>query len=142
MVLPEEIIIKILSFTDFDTINNFRKINQKFIDNNINYIFLKLCRVHPFLKYNKIKVDSFKDFENTWNMQQYEKQLGNYIFYIKLFDTRKKNLIYDLLINNVFNESILFHAVNNFDDKRIKKFKKLCLRNKNYFSNYLGSVYF
>ena len=39
MILPEEIIIKILSFTDFDTINNFRKINRKFIDNNINYIF-------------------------------------------------------------------------------------------------------
>ena len=26
----------------------------------------------------------------------------------------------------LFNESILFHAVNNFDDKRIKKFKRLC----------------
>ena len=69
-------------------------------------------------------------------MEQYEKQLGNYIFYIKLFDTRKKNLIYDLLINMFFDESILFHAVNNFDDKRIEKFKKLCIRNpnKNYFS--------
>ena len=52
MIFPEEIIIKIL-FTDFDTINNFRKINQNFIDNNINYIFLKLCIYHPFLKYNK-----------------------------------------------------------------------------------------
>lgn len=145
MVLPEEIIIKILSFTDFDTINNFRRINQNFIDNNINYIFLKLSKIHPFLKYEKKGISNFKDFENTWNMEQYEKKFETWIRYIKRFDTRKKNLIYDLLVNMVFDESILFHAVNNFDDKRIEKFKRLCKLNPNknsYFYNYLGSVDF
>jgi hypothetical protein len=126
MILPEEIIIKILSFTDLDTIKNFRKINKIIIDNNINFIFLKLCNTYPFLKYNKTEVNNFKDFENTWDMEQYEKQFDNYIFYIRHFDTRKKNIIYDLITNNLFHESILFHAVNNLDNKGIKKFKKLC----------------
>jgi hypothetical protein len=93
--------------------------------------------------YNKNKVSSFQDLENTWNMEQYENKFDTWIRYLKRFDTRQKNLIYDLLVNMVFDESILFHAVNNFDDNRIEKFKKLCIRNPNknsYFYNYLGSV--
>lgn len=140
MILPQEIIFKILSFTDLDTINNFRKINKNIIDDNINFIFLKLCKIYPFLKYNKEEVISFKDFENTWNMEQYENQFDNYIYYIKEFDTRKKNIIYDLITNNLFHENILFHAVNNLDNKGIKKFKKLCHSNQNnYFNNYIRS---
>ena len=143
MILPQEIIIKIISFTDLDTINNFRKINKDIIDNNINFIFLKLSNSYPFLKYNKNKVINFQDLENTWNMEQYEKIFDNYIFYVKLFDTRKKNIIYDLLTNNVFHENILFHAVNNLNDKSIKKFKKIFQTNKNdYFNNYIESFDF
>lgn len=145
IILPPEIIIKILAFTNLDTIKNFRKINKNLIDNNINFIFLKLCKTYPFLKYNKNKVSSFQDLENTWNMEQYENKFDTWIRYVKRFDTRQKNLIYDLLVNMVFDESILFHAVNNFDDNRIEKFKKLCIRNPNknsYFYNYLGSVDF
>jgi hypothetical protein len=143
MILPQEIIIKIISFTDLDTINNFRKINKDIIDNNINFIFLKLSNSYPFLKYNKNKVINFQDLENTWNMEQYEKIFDNYIFYVKLFDTRKKNIIYDLLTNNVFHENILFHAVNNLNDKSIKKFKNICQTNKNdYFNNYIESFDF
>jgi hypothetical protein len=143
IILPPEIIIKILAFTNLDTIKNFRKINNNLIDNNINYIFLKLCKIYPFLKYNKNKVSSYQDLENTWNMEQYENKFENWIRYVKRFDTRQKNLIYDLLVNMVFDESILFHAVNNFDDNRIEKFKKLCIRNptkKSYLYNYLGSI--
>jgi len=143
IILPPEIIIKILAFTNLDTIKNFRKINKNLIDNNINFIFLKLCKTYPFLKYNKNKVSSFQDLENTWNMEQYENKFDTWIRYVKRFDTRQKNLIYDLLVNMVFDESILFHAVNNFDDNRIEKFKKLCICNPNknsYFYNYLGSV--
>ena len=140
MIFPVEIIIKILSFTDLDTIINFRKINKNIIDNNINYIYLNLCNTYPFLKYNKKNITSFKDFENTWNMEQYEKQFDNYICYIKKFDTRKKNLIYDLITNTLFHESVLYHAVNNLDNKGIKKFKKLCNSNQNnYFNNYVRS---
>ena len=62
-------------------------------------------------------------------MKQYEKKFETWIRYLKRFDTRKK-FIYDLLVNMVFDESILFHAVNNFDDKRIEKFKRLCKLNK------------
>jgi hypothetical protein len=40
IILPPEIIIKILAFTNLDTIKNFRKINKNLIDNNINFIFL------------------------------------------------------------------------------------------------------
>ena len=52
--LTDIIIIKILSLTDFNTINNFKSSNticRTIINNNINYIFDLMCDINPFLKY-------------------------------------------------------------------------------------------
>jgi hypothetical protein len=142
-MLPPELIIRILGFTDYITIKNYREINKKLVDNNINFIFLKLTKIYPFLKYGKRRVKDFLDFENTWYMEQYEVQFEDYIFYIREFDIRKKNLLYFLLINNIFHKNITFHAVNNLKDSNILYFKKLCEENSdNYFQNYIQSIYF
>ena len=128
MELPNEIILKILSFTNLETIKNFREVSQELIDNNINFIFKKLSKTHHFLKYGKENVQDFNDFENTWNMERYEPIFPNFIEYIKNFGTKKKNLLYFLLINNVYHESITFHMVNNLPDDKFPHFKNLCMK--------------
>ena len=54
-MLPPELIIRILGFTDYLTIKNYRKINRDLVDNNINFIFQNLKKIYPFLKYGKKK---------------------------------------------------------------------------------------
>ena len=142
-MLPQSIVIRILALTDYETIKNYRVVDRNLVDENINYIFLLLRKYHPFLKYQKERVEDFKDFENTWFMEKYEPEFEDYIFYIRNFDVRKKNLLYFLLKNNIFHRSITFHAVNNLKDSNIKYFQKLCQDNgDNYFQNYIRSIYF
>lgn len=143
MKLPPEILINILSFTDLETIKNFREVSKELIDNNINFIFKKMRKTHHFLKYGKENVQDFNDFENTWNMEKYEPIMSNYIEYVRNFNIQKKNYLYFLLVNNVFHESISFHAVNNLNEEKFHHFKKLCHTNKSsYFQNYLDSIFF
>ena len=89
-MLPQSIVIRILALTDYETIKNYRVIDRNLVDENINYIFLLLRKYHPFLKYQKERVEDFKDFENTWFMEKYEPEFEDYIFYIRNFDVRKK----------------------------------------------------
>ena len=141
-MLPPEIIIKILTYTDYNTIKNYRHFDEKFIDFNLNYLFRKLCLTYPFLRYGNPKISNFNDFEKIWNMGQYEIHFEQYMFYVRNFDVVKKNTLYFLLINNVFHSSITFHAVNNLNDYSIKYFKKLCDQNKdNYYQNYINSIH-
>tara|TARA_B100000963_G_C22357720_1_gene550165 strand:- start:34 stop:462 length:429 start_codon:yes stop_codon:yes gene_type:complete len=142
-MLPPELILKILSYTDYKTLKNYREFDKEFIDNNIKLIFRRLCLKYPFLRYGNPNIKNFIDFENTWHMEQYEVEFEDYIFYIREFNVRKKNTLYFLMINNIFHKNITFHAVNNLKDSNIKYFKKLCDENKdNYFQNYIHSIYF
>lgn len=50
-MLPPELIIKILCYTDLHTLKNYREIDKEFIENNIKYFFIKFCKNFPFLKY-------------------------------------------------------------------------------------------
>jgi len=106
MDLPDTIVIHILSYTDYDTIKSYREVNKSFIDNNINYIFIKMRPSHLFLKYNnsnsnnKINFDEFKDI---WNMIKYNHIFDNDLMkVIKRYDAFKKNVLYQLVICNIF----------------------------------------
>ena len=142
-MLPPELIIKILGYTDYETLKNYREFDKKFIDNNIKFIFRKLCFQYPFLKYGNPEIKNFTDFENTWNMEQFVTEYEDLIFYIREFDVHKKNILDFLLINNIFHKKVTFHAAKNLKESNIRYFKKLCDENKdNYFQNYIRSVYF
>ena len=130
-MLPPEIIIRILGQTDYDTIKKYRELDKKFIDVNIKYLFRKLCLLYPFLRYGNPKINNFDDFEKVWNMEKYEVEFEEYMFYIREFDVRKKNTLYYLMINNIFHRNIIFHSVNNLKDSNIKYFKNLCGKNNN-----------
>ena len=142
-MLPPELIIKILCYTDIDTLKKYREIDKEFVERNIKYFFIRFCKNFPFLKYGDPVIKNFEDFENVWNMEKYEVEFEEYMFYIREFDIRKKNTLYFLMINNIFHRNITFHAVNNLKDSNIKYFKKLCQENNdNYFQNYIKSIYY
>ena len=129
--LPDEIMVKILEYTDEKVIENFFYLYPEFINKHINHILIKLKLKYPFLKYKTdYKVADYKTFKKIWNMEHYYELLG-FAPFMMFFSIEKKNNLYKLIESNKMCDSLKFHCANNLDTKQIDYVVKL-LEEKDY----------
>ncbi len=113
LILPEELIVNVLEYTDEFTIRHFNEVYPKLIQRNINFLMVRLKLKYPFLKYKTdYNIDSYDKFKNIWDMSHYYDKLG-FAPFIVFFTIDKKNNLYKLIDNDKIEKSIKFHSSNN-----------------------------
>jgi len=117
--LPDELIVKILEYTDEKVIEKFNQIYPEFIDNHISYILLKFKLKYPFLNYKtEYKISNYKAFKKIWDMEHYYDLLGFAPFMV-FFSVEKKNNLYKLIESDKMCDSFKLHCANNLNTKQI-----------------------
>ena len=123
--LPEELMVKILEYTDEKVIENFCYYYPEFINKHINYILIKFKLKYPFLKFRTdYKVTDYKSFKKIWNMEHYYDLLG-FAPFMMFFSIEKKNNLYKLIESNKMCDSLKFHCANNLNTKQIDYLVKM-----------------
>ena len=123
--LPDELMVKILEYTDEKVIEKFNNMYPKFVNNHINYIFLKFKIKYPFLKYKtEYKIIDYTTFKKIWDMKHYYELLG-FAPFMTFFSIEKKNNLYKLIESDKLCDSLKFHCANNLNTKQIDYLVKM-----------------
>ena len=144
LALPDELIVKVLEFTDEFTIKHFKDAYPKFIQKHINFLLIRLKLKYPFLKYKTdYYVDSYVKFKKIWDMSHYYDKLG-FAPFMLFFTIEKKNNLYKLIKNDKIENSIKFHSANNLKSFQIDYMLELVDKldySNNYIETYDNSFY-
>jgi len=139
--LPDELMVKILEYTDEKVIEKFHTMYPEFVDKHINYIFLKFKLKYPFLNYRTgYKIIDYTTFKKIWDMEHYYDLLG-FAPFMMFFSIEKKNNLYKLIYNDKLCDSFKFHCASNLNTKQIDYLvKKLNETEYNSDQNYMYEV--
>ena len=123
--LPDELMVKILEYTDEKVIEKFNTMYPEFVNNHINYIFLKFKLKYPFLNFRtEYKINDYKAFIKIWDMSHYYDLLG-FAPFMTFFSIENKNNLYKLIYSDKLCDSLKFHCANNLNTKQIDYLVKM-----------------